>query len=490
MPGFFYAKNEKMKKIKVVTTSKKMLADLHTPVGMYLRLRDRFRDTILLESADSHVGDFSYSFIGVNAIAGIEVKNSREIECKYPGQDPVKKLLSDGHSVAQIINEFMDQFEVENDVPMPVKISQGLFGYITHDAVQFFDTVRFQHSGSLDDPLIPLLRYRFYQYLIVINHFKNELFICENKIDGIESRLEDIETTIKSRDVPLYPFSLKDEEISDIPDEEYIEMVKKGKDACARGDVFQIVLSRNYHRDFSGDEFNVYRALRNINPSPYMFYFDYGDYRLFGSSPESQIIVKNNTAIIHPIAGTFKRTGVDEEDKILAEELKNDKKELAEHVMLVDLARNDLGILCDDVEVSNFCQVQFFSHVIHLVSEVKANVREGTNPVELITTTFPAGTLSGAPKYRALQLIDEIEKNSRSYYGGCLGYIGFDGSNNHATTIRTFLSKENELHYRAGAGITFLSNPENELKEVHNKLNALTSALQQAQNTTHENITV
>lgn len=479
-----------MKKIKVKTASKKMLADLHTPVGMYLRLRDRFRDTILLESADSHAGDFSYSFIGVNAIAGIEVKNSTEIECKYPGHDPVKKMLSGNETVAEIVRDFMNNFEIENDSPMPVKIAQGLFGYITHDAVQFFDTVKFHHSGSLDTPLIPLLRYRFYQYLIIINHFKNELFICENKIDGEESRMDDIETAINSRNIPLYPFSLKGEEVADIPDAEYLNMVKKGKEACARGDVFQIVLSRNYHRGFSGDEFNVYRALRNINPSPYLFYFDYGDYRLFGSSPESQIIVKNNTAVIHPIAGTFKRTGVDEEDKLIAEALKRDKKEQAEHVMLVDLARNDLGILCDDVEVSNFCQVQFFSHVIHLVSEVKANVREATNPVELITSTFPAGTLSGAPKYRALELIDEIERNSRSYYGGCLGYIGFDGSSNHATTIRTFLSKENELHYRAGAGITFLSDPETELKEVHNKLNALTTALQQAQSNTNENITI
>ncbi len=471
-----------MKKIQVNTISKKMLGDLYTPVGIYLRLRDRFRDTILLESADSHAGEFSYSFIGINAIAGFEAKNSHSVECKFPGRDAFTQELTKGKTMADELWEFMSMMEFNKDVGMPVKIAQSMFGYVTHDAVQFFDTVKFHHSGSLDQPLIPLIRYRFYQYVIIVNHFKNELFICENKVAGIESEMEVIESAIRNRDVPVYPFKLKGEEVADITDQDYIDMVNKGRQSCARGDVFQIVLSRNYHRGFTGDEFNVYRSLRNINPSPYLFYFDYGDYRLFGSSPESQLIVKDKTAIIHPIAGTFRRTGIDEEDQKLAEQLKADKKEQAEHVMLVDLARNDLGITCDDVFVNNFCQVQFFSHVIHLVSEVKATVRPETNPVSLITSTFPAGTLSGAPKFRALELIDEYEQNSRSYYGGCIGFIGFDGSSNHATTIRTFLSKNNELHYRAGAGITYLSNPESELKEVHNKLNALTTALHEAEN--------
>ncbi len=479
-----------MKKINVTTVSKKLLADLYTPVGMYLRLRDRFRDTILLESADSHASEFSYSFIGVNAIAGFEVKSSQKIECKFPGQDAFTQQIDSSVPMADVIWDFMQHFQFNDDVSMPVKIAQSMFGYITHDAVQFFDTVRFHHSGSLDQPLIPLIRYRVYQYVLIINHFKNELYICENKIKGQESETDLIESIIRSRDVPVFPFNLKGEEVADITDDDYLEMVRKGIASCARGDVFQIVLSRNFHRKFSGDEFNVYRALRSINPSPYLFYFDYGDYRLFGSSPESQLIVKGNTAIIHPIAGTFRRTGIDAEDQKLAEALRNDKKEQAEHVMLVDLARNDLGITCDDVHVNKFCQVQFFSHVIHLVSEVKATLREGVNPIKLITSTFPAGTLSGAPKFRAMELIDEYEANTRSYYGGCLGFIGFDGSSNHATTIRTFLSMGDDLHYRAGAGITFLSKPESELQEVRNKLNALTTALKQAQASSYENIIV
>lgn len=478
-----------MKKIEVKTEARKMLADLYTPVGIYLRLRDRFRDTVLLESADSRAGKNSFSFIGVNAIAGVEVKNGHEIEVKYPGEEPRKNVLSGDKMLAGEITDFMQKFSF-NEVSKPVNVAQSLFGYVTHDAVQFFDTIKFQYSGSLDEPVIPLIRYRFYQYVIIINHFKNEMFFCENKMDGLESRVESVESAIRGRDVPKYPFSLRGEEVADIADTEYLEMVKKGKENCARGDVFQVVLSRGYRYRFSGDEFNVYRALRNINPSPYMFYFDYGDYRLIGSSPESQIIAEDGVATIHPIAGTFRRTGTDTKDHELARQLKEDKKENAEHTMLVDLARNDLSISCNDVEVTNFCQVQFFSHVIHLVSEVQGKIREGVRPFDLITSTFPAGTLSGAPKYRALQLIDEYEHNSRSYYGGCIGLIGFDGSVNHAILIRTFLSKNNELHYRAGAGITIQSKPENELQEVHNKLNALTKALQQAQTTKDENIVI
>ncbi len=478
-----------MKKIEVNTEAKKMLADLYTPVAIYLRLRDRFRDTVLLESADSHAGKNSFSFIGVNAIAGVEVKNGKEIELKFPGEEPRKKEISNDTAMAAIFSDFMNCFSF-NGVTKPVNVAQSLFGYITHDAVQFFDTIRFQYSGSLDEPVIPLIRYRFYQYVIIINHFKNEMFFCENKMEGIESDVGSVESAIRGRDVPKFPFSLKGEEIQDIADKEYLKMVKKGKENCAKGDVFQIVLSRGYRHRFSGDEFNVYRALRNINPGPYMFYFDYGDYRLIGSSPESQVIVEDGTATIHPIAGTFKRTGIDARDQELAKELKEDKKENAEHTMLVDLARNDLSITCDDVEVTSFCQVQFFSHVIHLVSEVKGKVRPGVKPFELISSTFPAGTLSGAPKYRALQLIDEYEHNSRSYYGGCIGIIGFDGNINQAILIRTFLSRNNELRYRAGAGITIQSKPENELQEVHNKLNALTKALQQAQTTKDENIII
>jgi anthranilate synthase component 1 len=483
-----------MKKIEIQTTFKKMLADVYTPVGIYLRLRDRFRDTILLESTDFHAGENSYSFIGINAVAGIEISNAAAIEFKLPAQTAERIKLDKTADVPQLLWDFMQRFEIKQAAIKPVNVAQGLFGYTTFDAVQFFENLNLTPNPSPrgeESEEIPLIRYRLYQYVIAINHFKDELFICENHFNGIESEVELIESLIKSKDVPGFPFKSIGEEKSNIADAVYIDMVKKGVASCHRGDVFQIVLSRRFEQKFTGDEFNVYRALRSINPSPYLFYFDYGDYKLMGSSPESQLIVEKarpddpfgrGKAIVHPIAGTFKRTGDDEEDKALAIKLENDEKENAEHVMLVDLARNDLSRMCSEVEVTQYKKINYYSHVIHLVSEVTGKVGPETNPFKLMATTFPAGTLSGAPKIRAMQLINEYETTARSYYGGAIGFIGFDGSVNHAIMIRTFLSRNNTLIYQAGAGVVAVSNPENELQEVNNKLNALKQAIKLAEN--------
>ncbi|MGI8584427.1 MAG: anthranilate synthase component I family protein [Chitinophagaceae bacterium] len=475
-----------MKKIEINTSFKKLLADVYTPVGIYLRLRDRFRDTILLESTDFHAGENSYSFIGINAIAGIEITNPDEIEFKLPGKNPEKIKIDKTNNITNHLWAFMQRFQLKDIAKKPVNIAQGLFGYTTYDAVQFFDTINLGASKvspmgqGLKEDEIPLMRYRLYQYVIAVDHFKDELFICENHINNILSEGDVVESLIKSKDVPVYPFKIREEETSSITDEEYIKMVKKGIADCHRGNVFQIVLSRRFKQSFTGDEFNVYRALRSINPSPYLFYFDYGDYKLMGSSPESQLIIENSKATVHPIAGTFKRTGNDEVDQQMAAGLLTDKKENAEHVMLVDLARNDLSKMCDDVKVTEFSRIQYYSHVIHLVSEVKGALRKDTNPFDLLAVTFPAGTLSGAPKYKAMQLINEYESEARSYYGGCIGFIGFDGNCNHAIMIRTFLSKDNSLTYQAGAGIVAVSNPESELQEVNNKLNALRMAIEMA----------
>jgi anthranilate synthase component 1 len=464
-----------MKKIKLETNCKKLLADVFTPVGIYLRVRDRFRDTILLESTDHHVSENSYSFICINAVGGVEISSLKTIETKLPGHSVEKVNITDRSVVPELLWNYMQQFDIQGSTK-ETKFAQGLYGYTTYDAVQFFDTIKLNTRNT--EPLIPLMRYRLYQYVIAINHYKDELFLCENIFPGVESEADIVASLIKSKDVPVYPFKTKGEETSLINGETYKQMVVKGIQSCLRGDVFQIVLSRRFSQSFTGDEFNVYRALRSINPSPYLFYFDYGDYRLMGSSPEAQLIIHNGKAVVHPIAGTFKRTGDDETDQRRAEELLNDSKENAEHVMLVDLARNDLSRLCDDVKVSRFRNIQYYSHVIHLVSEVTGKVRSGSNPFDLLARTFPAGTLSGAPKFKAMGLIDEYESISRSYYGGGIGYIGFDGSCNHAIMIRTLLSKNNTLIYQAGAGIVAASDPESELQEVNNKLNALKSAIQ------------
>ena len=478
-----------MKRIEIQTSFKKLLSDVYTPVGIYLRLRDRFRDTILLESTDFHAGENSYSFIGINAIAGIEISNPSVIEFKLPGRTAERIKINNPTDVPQLLWEFMQRFEIKDIAVKPVNMAQGLFGYTSFDAVQFFDNIGFatkknpataETNEQRTDNGIPLMRYRLYQYVIVINHFKDELFICENHFSEIESEVAVIESLIKSRDVPGFPFKGMGEERSNITDGEYMEMVKKGIASCHRGDVFQIVLSRRFEQKFIGDEFNVYRALRSINPSPYLFYFDYGDYKLMGSSPESQLIVEKDKAIVHPIAGTFKRTGDDEKDKALAIQLENDVKENAEHVMLVDLARNDLSRMCSEVEVTQYKKINYYSHVIHLVSEVTGKVGPETNPFKLLATTFPAGTLSGAPKIRAMQLINDYETTTRGYYGGAIGFIGFNGSVNHAIMIRTFLSRNNTLIYQAGAGVVAASDAESELQEVNNKLNALKQAIELA----------
>src|SRR5436190_7065593 len=466
--------DQTMKKIKIDTNCKKLLADVFTPVGIYLRLRDRFRDTILLESTDHHVAENSYSFICINGIVGIEISSSNSIEFKLPGQKPERMEISKGSNIPGLLSEYMQKFEMAEAEMKESSFARGLFGYTTYDAVQFFETIQFNRHSTND---IPLMRYRLYQYLIVINHFKDEMTICENVIAGIESELPAIESIIYSKDVPVYPFKAKGGETSNMVDGDYKEMVKKGIQSCHRGDVFQIVLSRRFEQCFTGDEFNVYRALRNINPSPYLFFFDYGDYKLMGSSPEAQLIIQNGKAIVHPIAGTYRRTGDDEVDERETERLLKDAKENAEHVMLVDLARNDLSRLCDDVEVIHYREVQYYSHVIHLVSEVMGKVRPGNNPFELLAKTFPAGTLSGAPKFKAMELIDSYEPTARSYYGGAIGFMGFDGSCNHAIMIRTFLSKKNTLIYQAGAGIVAASDPQSELQEVNNKLGALKKAI-------------
>lgn len=459
--------------MQLTTTGKKILGDIYTPVGIYLRLRDRFRDTILLESTDHHANENSYSFICINAIGGIEVKDNKSLEYKMPGDEAVKKTLDQQLNIPQYLWDFMKHFEVEKPVDPQYLFAQGLYGYTCFDAISFFDHAVAPIEST---PTIPLIRYRLYQYVIAFNHFKDELIICENKLPGLEGDIQVIESLIRSKDVPVYPFSLIGKERSNMSDENFIDLVNKGIKRCLRGDVFQIVLSRQFSHSFTGDEFNVYRALRSINPSPYLFFFDYGDYKIMGSSPEAQLVIKNGKAIVHPIAGTFKRTGDDAIDQMAAENLLKDTKENAEHVMLVDLARNDLSRVCDEVSVAHYRQVQYYSHVIHLVSEVEGKLRAAYNPFEIFAGSFPAGTLSGAPKVKALEIIREYEPTARSFYGGAIGFVGFDGTFNHAIMIRTFLSKQNQLICQAGAGVVAASNPESELQEVNNKLNALKQA--------------
>lgn len=457
---------------QLTTHFKQILADTITPVSVYLKIRDRFPNSILLESSDYHANDNSFSYICCNPIASIKVEDENVIET-FPDGTMTETAIEENTDVVGLVHDFSQKFETQNnDFKF---IENGLFGYMAYDAVRYFESIELhKKEGSI---AIPDIFYAVYQNIIAINHFKNEAYIFAHCFQR-DSNIAEIEQILNVRNFASYNFSLEGEPISNLPDEGYKEHVRLAKKHCQRGDVFQLVLSRRFSQGFKGDEFNVYRALRSVNPSPYLFYFDYGDFKIFGSSPEAQLIVKNERAEIHPIAGTFKRTGNDEQDAILAKKLTEDDKENSEHVMLVDLARNDLSRNGNMVEVANYREVQFFSHVIHLVSKVTGQKKKDIPTMKVVADTFPAGTLSGAPKHMAMQLIEKYEKTSRGYYGGAIGFMDFNGNFNHAIMIRTFLSKNHHLYYQAGAGLVAASDPEHELQETYNKLGALTKALE------------
>ena len=458
------------------TSSKKLLADTLTPVNIYLKLRDVFACSLLLESSDYHGHENSLSYICCDPIASFEV-DGQQLTIQYPdGKTEVDTIKNKGDAV-----DHLDRFRASFKVPDPhgKYINCGLFGYIAYDAVRYFEDVEIpkQKAG------IPDILYKLYRYVIVVDHFSNELHLFEvsHEEKPENNGLDKLEQIIFSNRFATYKFATTDGEASNFTDEEFLDIVGKGKEHCFRGDVFQIVLSRRFTCGFKGDEFNVYRSLRSINPSPYLFYFDYGNFKIFGSSPEAQLQVKKGKAHIFPIAGTFRRSGNDQEDAEIASRLAADEKENAEHVMLVDLARNDMSRNAENVTVEVFKEIQYYSHVIHLVSKVTGKVKDNSSVVRIAADTFPAGTLSGAPKHMAMTLINRYEKTNRGFYGGAIGYLGFDGSFNHAIMIRTFLSHDNKLIYQAGAGIVSKSKPENELQEVNNKLTALRQAILMAE---------
>ncbi len=461
-----------MKTFNLHTHYKKILADTITPVSIYLKIRDKYPNSILLESSDYHANDNTFSYICFNPIASIKVEDET-ITQTFPDGNLVSNSIEKSTDVTHQIHQFTKRFEVDSNNPFKF-INNGIFGYMSYDTVRYFEDV--EVSKKKNSINIPDVFYAVYQNIIAINHFKNEAYIFAHCYDS-ESNTEDIHQLIKAKQFASYEFYTDGDISSNLTDDEYKNHVELAKKHCARGDVFQLVLSKKFTQEFKGDEFNVYRALRSVNPSPYLFYFDYGDFKIFGSSPEAQLIVSDGQAEIHPIAGTFKRTGNDLKDAELAKQLAVDEKENAEHVMLVDLARNDLSRNGSQVTVDTYREVQFFSHVIHLVSKVTGKKHEDVSTIQVVADTFPAGTLSGAPKHRAMQLIEQYEKTSRAFYGGAIGFMDFKGNFNHAIMIRTFLSKNHELHWQAGAGIVSKSSAENELQEVYNKLGALTKAI-------------
>lgn len=454
-----------------------MNADHLTPVMLYLAVRDEFTDPVLLESNEARDNEHYYSIVGLETLASFVV-DDRTITTRRYGQWAQEEAVEDADTVSHRLHDFLGDFKLDySDTDPIVKQFNGLIGHTNFEGVQYFDTLEFDNKKVLRAPDI---RYHLYRYILIFHHYRDELIIIENQPEGEESGVPQVEAAIK-RGGGVHPFKRHGEDSSNMTDEEYMEMVRTGKHHCRIGDVFQIVLSRQFQQSFRGDEFQVYRALRSINPSPYLFYFDYGDYRIMGSSPESQMVIGGGIARLNPIAGTYRRTGDKAKDEAATKELLADPKENAEHVMLVDLARNDLSRHTKRVTVKSLREVHYYSHVIHLVSTVEGELDRTDQTVRIFGDTFPAGTLSGAPKYKAIELINKYENQQRGFYGGAIGLIDFAGGMNQAILIRSFFSQDNTLYYQAGAGVVAASDEHSEMREVYHKLGALTKALDKAE---------
>ena len=464
-----------MKQYTYITNHNSLLGDLHTPVSTYLKVRDLFPQSVLMESSDYHGVENNRSFIGLNPIASIRI-NHGVATFVFPDGQQEERNISDDYQVEQAIREFISHFQVEGEYAGYC----GLYGYTTFNTVRYFEKIQVKDSTDAKNDA-PEILYILYKYLIVFNDYKSEMVLIEMLGEGEPAHLSEVEKAIHNRNYTTYDFRAVGPATSTLTDEEHKANIRQGIAHCMRGDVFQIVLSRRFIQRYEGDDFKLYRALRSINPSPYLFYFDFGGFRIFGSSPETHCKIEDGKATIDPIAGTTRRSGDKETDTQLTKALLADPKENAEHVMLVDLARNDLSRNCHNARVEFYKEPQYYSHVIHLVSRVSGDMNEDSNPIRTFIDTFPAGTLSGAPKVRAMQLISELEPHSRGAYGGCIGFIGLNGTLNQAITIRTFVSRNNELWFQAGGGIVAQSNEENELQEVNNKLGALKKAIQLAE---------
>ncbi len=460
-----------MKTFAYTTRYRTLLGDLYTPVSTYLKVRDLFPQSALMESSDYHGGENNRSFIGLEPVAHIGI-NHGVVTSVFPDGSTEEHPLSADYRVDNALTAFLAHFKVDGEYSNYC----GLYGYMSFNAVRYFEHIDVKDSREpLNDA--PDMLYILYRYLVVFNDFRNEMVLLEMLCDGEETHLDDVEKAIRNRNYPAYGFRVVGGTTSTLTDEEHKANIRKGIAHCLRGDVFQMVLSRRFVQHYEGDDFKLYRALRSINPSPYLFYFDFGGFRLFGSSPETHCKIEGGRATIDPIAGTTRRTGDRKTDAKLAAALLADPKENAEHVMLVDLARNDLSRNCHDVRVEFYKEPQYYSHVIHLVSRVSGELDCDANPIQAFIDTFPAGTLSGAPKIKAMQLISRYEPHNRGAYGGCIGFIGLNGTLNQAITIRTFVSRNNELWFQAGGGIVAKSNEEYELQEVNNKLGALKKAI-------------
>ena len=482
------------------TVIREISADLETPISVYMKLRGDGA-SFLLESVEGGERIARYSFIGIKPRAQYILRGN-EIEIVESGSTRAITLDENADST-YFLQQEMDRFQFTPQAEAPRFIG-GLVGYLGYESVRFFEpTLKSRMSrastAGQTGPVPPLSAgipdgiYLLADTVIAFDHARRSLSLISNvldaDIDSANRKLDEIETLIHRPLPPTQPREVKSSKTrSNMTQGRFEDMVRDAKEHIAAGNIFQVVLSQRFTRETSVDEFDVYRSIRRLNPSPYMFFFDFGlvdDEPLFlvGSSPEMFVRLEGRTASLRPIAGTRPRGADPATDAALAQELLADPKERAEHVMLVDLGRNDLGRVCEygTVRVSDFFTIEKYSHVMHIVSHVEGRLRPELTAFDLVRAAFPAGTVSGAPKVRALEIIADLEPEARGAYAGMVGYFGFDGNMDTCLAIRTMVGRGSTFSVQAGAGIVADSNPNTEYEETVNKASAMLRAIEIAE---------
>jgi len=473
----------------LVPVYRTLLADLETPVSVYLKLAQTSTASFLLESVEGGEQVGRYSFLGVNPKGLLTVQHNRVTVTR--GGMTTTRDLNEGEDPLTVIEAEFGRVQPVQIEGLPRFIG-GAVGYLSYDLVRYFERLP---ATAQDDLNVPDAAFMLVDTLVIFDHAKHQLTVLANAhntgdpVAAYNDAVNRIETVIDALAQPLPYLDAPPDPVdgtlhSNMTRDTFEANVRAAKEYIAAGDAFQIVLSQRFSRRTSAPPFAIYRALRALNPSPYMFFlrFDH-DFSLIGASPEMMVRLEDGTATVRPIAGTRPRGSNDAEDQALADELLADEKERAEHVMLVDLGRNDLGRVCayGSVRVPEMMFIERYSHVMHIVSQVQGTLRPGMNAYSLLRATFPAGTLSGAPKVRAMEIIEELEGPRRGPYGGAVGYFSFDGSMDTCITIRTMLMRGDTVYFQSGAGIVADSDPAREYEETVNKARAVATAITRAE---------
>lgn len=455
--------------IHIKTREKKMLADVITPVSVYLKLRDRFVQSFLLESSDNHVAENGFSYICCSPMAYIRCTQNM-VEQQMPNTAPEQRPLND---LKDDLANFMHAFTYSSQDGASMRT--GLFGYISYDAA-----VSQPHANS--DDIIPLAYYSLFQFIIALDHVKNECYIIEAYIDQPNDALfEEVASLVQQRNIPSYPFRGEAPLQALTTDEHYARMVSKGIAQCGTESLTHITLSRHYRYAYQGDDFQVYRVLRSMYPSPYLFYFDFGSFRLFGSPAESQVVVAAGKVSMEVLAGVLPRTGDDTTDANQAQQRAQCPAVEAEHHTLVKAVQQALQASCDEVHVANDKAVQFLSQTVHVGTHITGVLNKTSSLLDVLLGAFPAATVSGIPKKTAVASIAALESHARGVHGGTVGFIGIDNSIKHAVMKRSFVSMNGELIFQAIAQLNGHTEVARAIHDTQQQVNTLLSVINQAE---------